>query len=70
MVVKQHDYYEVLGVPRDADARTIKSAFRRLARKHDPGRLSSEERQLCERFRGLSAEQKTGQDCYASNTGG
>jgi molecular chaperone DnaJ len=37
------DYYEVLGVPRDADDATIKKAFRRLARelhpdvnKHDP----------------------------------
>ena len=37
------DYYEVLGVPRDADEATIKKAFRRLARelhpdvnKHDP----------------------------------
>ncbi len=37
------DYYEVLGVPRDADDTTIKKAFRRLARelhpdvnKHDP----------------------------------
>src|SRR5213082_2203846 len=37
------DYYEVLGVPRDADDTTIKKAFRRLARelhpdvnRHDP----------------------------------
>src|ERR1700733_13780396 len=37
------DYYEVLGVPRDADETTIKKAFRRLARelhpdvnRHDP----------------------------------
>ncbi len=37
------DYYEVLGVPRDADEATIKKAFRRLARelhpdvnRHDP----------------------------------
>ena len=26
------DYYEVLGVPRDADTKTIRDAFRRLAR--------------------------------------
>ena len=37
------DYYDVLGVPRDADDATIKKAFRRLARelhpdvnRHDP----------------------------------
>lgn len=30
------DYYETLGVPRDADAETIKSAFRRLAHRYHP----------------------------------
>jgi molecular chaperone DnaJ len=30
------DYYEVLGVPRDADTETIKNAFRRLARRYHP----------------------------------
>src|SRR6516162_3205431 len=37
------DYYEILGVPRDADEATIKKSFRRLARelhpdvnRHDP----------------------------------
>ena len=30
------DYYEVLGVPRDADTKTIKNAFRRLARRYHP----------------------------------
>jgi curved DNA-binding protein CbpA len=30
----RRDYYEVLGVPRDADAKTIKSAFRVLARRY------------------------------------
>jgi DnaJ-class molecular chaperone len=30
------DYYELLAVPRDADERTIKSAFRRLARQYHP----------------------------------
>lgn len=30
------DYYKVLGVPRDADDQTIKSAFRKLARKYHP----------------------------------
>ena len=30
------DYYEVLGVARDADEKTLKSAFRKLAVKHHP----------------------------------
>jgi len=30
------DYYQVLGVPKDADAKAIKKAYRKLARKHHP----------------------------------
>jgi molecular chaperone DnaJ len=30
------DYYKILGVAKDADEKTIKSAYRRLARKHHP----------------------------------
>lgn len=32
----KRDYYEILGVSRDADEKEIKRAFRRLARKHHP----------------------------------
>ncbi len=32
----KRDYYEVLGVPRDAEAKAIKSAYRKLAREHHP----------------------------------
>ena len=34
--MKYKDYYEILGVKRDADASTIKSAYRKLARKYHP----------------------------------
>jgi len=34
----KRDYYEVLGVPRDADAKTIKDAFRKLAMQYHPDR--------------------------------
>lgn len=34
----QRDYYEVLGVPRDADQKAIKEAFRSLAMKYHPDR--------------------------------
>ena len=34
--MKYKDYYAALGVPRDADAATIKKAYRKLAREHHP----------------------------------
>jgi molecular chaperone DnaJ len=34
----QRDYYEVLGVPRDADQKAIKEAFRQLALRYHPDR--------------------------------
>jgi DnaJ-class molecular chaperone len=30
------DYYKILGVPRDADDKAVKTAYRKLARKHHP----------------------------------
>ena len=32
----QRDYYEILGVPRDASPEDLKAAFRRLARQYHP----------------------------------
>jgi molecular chaperone DnaJ len=43
------DYYELLGVPRDADEATIKKAFRRLARELHPDVSSEPETEI--RFR-------------------
>src|SRR5206468_1715680 len=36
MAVDFKDYYRILGVDRKADDKTVKSAYRRLARKHHP----------------------------------
>jgi molecular chaperone DnaJ len=36
---KPKDFYEMLGVPRDASLTAIKRAFRRLARRFEPGRM-------------------------------
>ena len=38
MANKQRDYYEVLGIARDADGKAIKVAFRELAMKYHPDR--------------------------------
>jgi len=47
------DYYEVLGVPKDADAKAIKDAFRKLALKYHPDR--NKEPGAEERFKEIAA---------------
>ena len=34
--MKYQDYYQILGVPREADGADIKKAYRKLARKYHP----------------------------------
>ncbi len=63
MVTAQRDYYEVLGVPRDADQKGIKDAFRALALKYHPDRNKepgAEERfkEIAEAYAVLSDPQK------------
>lgn len=48
MAVKFRDYYEILGVPRDADDKKIKSAYRKLARKWHPDLHSDAEKEKAE----------------------
>ncbi|MCL4289354.1 MAG: molecular chaperone DnaJ [Thermoleophilia bacterium] len=52
MATTKRDYYEILGVPRDADERAIKKAFRTLARELHPD--VSEASDAEERFRELA----------------
>jgi molecular chaperone DnaJ len=63
MMPPERDYYETLGVARDADERTIKDAFRRLALRYHPDRSTepdAEERfkQIAEAYAVLSDPQK------------
>ncbi len=61
------DYYEILGVSRDADEKAVKSAFRRLARKYhpdvNPGDKSAEQRfkQISEAYEVLRDPKKRAQ---------
>ena len=66
MATAQRDYYEVLGVPRDADAKAIKDAFRKLALQFHPDRNKepgAEERfkEIAEAYAVLSDPKKRGE---------
>lgn len=54
------DYYKILGVARDADANTIKKAFRKLARTHHPdaGGDEAKFKEINEAYEVLSDEKK------------
>lgn len=54
------DYYKTLGVPRDADAQTIKKAFRKLARKYHPdaGGDEAKFKEINEAYEVLSDDKK------------
>ena len=63
MAVEFRDYYKILWVDRKADAKTIKSAYRKLARKHHPdiakGKEDTEKfRQIAEAYEVLSDPEK------------
>ena len=62
--MKKKDYYEILGVPRTAEDKKIKAAYRRLARKYHPdvnkGDKGAEDKfkQVAEAFAVLSDKEK------------
>ena len=64
MAESKRDYYEVLGVSKDADAKEIKKAYRKLAMKYppdkNPGDKAAEEKfkEINEAYEVLSDEEK------------
>merc|ERR1711879_185925 len=58
---EKRDYYKVLGVPRDADDKVIRKAFRGLAKKYHPDRNPETEdkyMEVAEAYEVLSNEEK------------
>ena len=49
----KRDYYEVLGVGRDADAKAIKRAYRKLAKKYHPD--LNRDRDTTEKFQEINS---------------
>lgn len=63
MATGQRDYYDVLGVPRSADAQEMKKAYRKLAMEYHPDRNPSEDaaekfKEINQAYEVLSDEQK------------
>ena len=52
--MSKRDYYEVLGVAKDADAKAIKSAYRKLAMKYHPDRNPDDRESAERRFKEVS----------------
>ena len=48
------DYYQILGIGRDANERTIKKAYRQLAMQYHPDRNKGKEKWANEKFKDIN----------------
>ena len=66
------DYYSILGVPKDASDKDLKSAYKKASMKHHPDRGGSEEtfKQINEAYSTLKDPQKRGMYDHQQNGGG
>ena len=60
IVLAGEDYYEILGIGRDADNRQIRKAFKKLALKHHPDK--SDEKDAQEKFMKINKAYETLKD--------
>ena len=66
--MKYIDYYQTLGVPRDASPDAIKKAFRKLARKYHPdvnkeAGAEAKFKEVNEAYEVRSEERRVGKEC-------
>ena len=52
--MRKKDYYETLGVSRDADGKAVKRAYRRLAMKYHPDRNPGKQKEANEKFKEIN----------------
>jgi len=53
-VAQKKDYYDILGVSRDADQKEIKKAYRKLAKKYHPDMNDGDNEKAAEKFKEIS----------------
>ena len=58
----KRDYYEVLGVDKNADEKTIKSAYRKKAIQYHPDKNPGD-KEAEEKFKERSEERRVGKEC-------